>query len=354
MQEDFEDPKTLDKLVRAMAGPFRLRGRIGADNVSTLFADETPLLSLSKDGATVATSVNSYDREQGMEGTVYGTIVKPTAAQMLKSMTALLVSAAGAVASITSFIFAPAIIVYVAGGICIMNFPMVSYKEKKILMLPSRKKAVDNLHDMAEILKSEADVLQKEIEYMSGCAAGFGDIEQELQEVAQAQGSDVDKLVELVRLNEETMDLMKENLRQKVIQDVIGIIMRNSKDISQRIDRVEAKLLALKITVKLESYGVTFNEDKFLQAVSLNPTPWGVVVTVRKLLPPNEGIDDDSIASDKDDIYDMFYISDQRSVSALAGRVGSEGLRGSLASRRQSSSSFIDRSPTRQGPSSRV
>eukprot|EP00571_Detonula_confervacea_P000826 CAMPEP_0172328696 /NCGR_PEP_ID=MMETSP1058-20130122/60487_1 /TAXON_ID=83371 /ORGANISM="Detonula confervacea, Strain CCMP 353" /LENGTH=208 /DNA_ID=CAMNT_0013045823 /DNA_START=674 /DNA_END=1300 /DNA_ORIENTATION=- len=207
---------------------------------------------------------------------------------------------------------------------------------------------------MAELLKSEAVFLEKDIEYMIGYSARFGDVEQELQEVARAQGSNVDKIVELVRVNEETMDLMKENLRQKVIQDVIGIIMRSNKDLCQRIDRVEAKLLALKITVKLEAYGVTFDEDKFLQAVALNPTPRGVVGTVRKLLPPNEEqIDDASIASDMDDIYDMFYMSDQRRGSPRAVREGFEGRRASLATRRQSSFDSRHVSMTRQVPSSR-
>ncbi len=85
--------------------------------------------------------------------------------------------------------------------------------------------------------------------------------------------------------------------------------MKSEKGSNQRIDKIEAKLLALKITVKLEAYGITFDEDKFLQAVARNPTLWGVAGTVRKLLPPDEEqIDDSSIASDSD-IYDMFYMS---------------------------------------------
>lgn len=357
-QEDYTDLKTLKTLktlVGAMPRSFRRRiNTAGISNakVGPSFADETPLLS--KDGgATVATSVNSDDREQGsVEGIVAaGVVAKPTASQMMKSMTALLISAAGMAAAICSFIFAPAIIVYVAGSLCILNFPMVSYKERKILILPSQKKTVAALEDMVEFLKSESGSLEKDIEYMSGYAARFGDVEQELQEVTRAQGSNVDKVIELVRLNEETMDLMKENLRQKVVQDVIGIIMKNGS-LSKRIDRVEAKLLALKISVKLEAYGVTFDEDKFLQAVALDSTPWGVVGTVKKLLPPNdEQTDDVSIASDMDDIFDMFYMSDQRRGSALDERAVSEGRHASLASRRRANFDRRHSLLTRQVPS---
>ena len=199
----------------------------------------------------------------------------------------------------------------------------------------------------------------------------FTEVERELEEVAHAQGFDVDELLELIRLNEETMDLMRvstrlsvwsictmslvspsvskhdscicpqENLRQKVIQDIIGIIMRSGKGNKQGIDRVEAKLLALKITVKLEAYGITFDEDKFLNAVALNPTLMGLAGTVRKLLPPDEGDGDDgcsltitSFVSGKDDVYDMFYMRGE--LERIGGSVSSASQRGrvSLSRRR--------------------
>lgn len=94
-----------------------------------------------------------------------------------------------------------------------------------------------------------------------------------------------------------------------MIEDVIGIVMNCGKRSSDQIDRIEARLLALKICVKLEAYGVAFDEDKFSQAVALNPTLYGVVGTIRKLLPPDEeNTDDVSIVTDQGDIFDMFHI----------------------------------------------
>ena len=120
-----------------------------------------------------------------------------------------------------------------------------------------------------------------------------------------------------------------------MIEDVIRIVTNSGKGFTERIDRVEAKLLALKMYVKLEAYGITFDQEKFSQAVTLNPTFFGVIGTIRKLLPPNEDhTDDASILSDKDDIYDMFYITSnenqQQRGSALASTVDG---RSSLARR---------------------
>ena len=103
---------------------------------------------------------------------------------------------------------------------------------------------------------------------------------------------------------------LQENLKRKVIQDVIEITVRSDKESNQGIDKVEAKLLALKVTVKLEACGVVLDDNKFLQSVALNSTLWGVAGTVRKLLPRDEEkIDDVSAASEMDDVYDMLYMA---------------------------------------------
>lgn len=343
-----------------------------SNNNNIFFSDETAITSplLNKDGgSTTATATNSSDeRHTSSPGSAavvdndFDTTKRPTNAQMLKSVGALLVSAGGALASIASFILVPHIIVYVAGGICLMNFPIVAYKEKKILFLPSRRKEVNRLEGTANMLKSEGDILEEEIEYLLGHISRFGGVEQELQSFAREQGCTIEGLVNLVRANDATMDSMRENLRQKIVQDVIGITINNDKDSKHRIDRVEAKLLALKITVKLEAYGVVFDEDKFLQAVALNPTLWGVAGTVRKLLPSSsssqnnkkeqrgsissssgssgDGGSTSTASSNKDDMYDMFYMTredQQRRGSARAAAAvareeeASVGRRASLA-----------------------
>jgi copper chaperone CopZ len=109
-----------------------------------------------------------------------------------------------------------------------------------------------------------------------------------------------------VKDNEETLDIMRHNLRQKVIEDIMGILIKHDNN-THRIDKVEAQLLSRKITVMLEAYGVSFDEAKFLQAIALNPTLAGVIGTTRKLLPRDEPHAGDEELFESD-IYDMFYI----------------------------------------------
>eukprot|EP00581_Thalassiosira_minuscula_P005595 CAMPEP_0183738978 /NCGR_PEP_ID=MMETSP0737-20130205/55912_1 /TAXON_ID=385413 /ORGANISM="Thalassiosira miniscula, Strain CCMP1093" /LENGTH=329 /DNA_ID=CAMNT_0025973639 /DNA_START=78 /DNA_END=1067 /DNA_ORIENTATION=+ len=324
-----------------MAGPTRRRIAPDqtANRTSRFYDDEITSPLLVKDGGTVATSVGSDERVPGPEAWADVAAAKPTAAQIVKSLTALLISAAGAAASVASFILSPAVIVYVAGSVCLLNLPMVTYKEIKLLLLPSQGKAADELQEAVDVLQSESAALKEDIEYLMGRMDRFGDIEEELQEIVTEQGSTIDRVLELVRENEATMDYMRENLRQKVVEDVLGIILTSEKANNQEIDKVEAKLLALKITVKLEAYGITFDEDKFLRAVAMHPTLWGAAQTVQKLLPRTEHIDDNmsagmSVGTDENDVYDMFYMANETR-PLHAGRGESEVRRPSLAMRRR-------------------
>lgn len=113
----------------AMAG----RRRVAADPTGS-FPDDITSPLMGKDGATVATSVDSDDRDSAAGDP---TSARPTALQIAKAFAALVVAAAGAATSIASIIFVPEIIVYIAGGICVAHFPFVTYRERKLLSLSS-------------------------------------------------------------------------------------------------------------------------------------------------------------------------------------------------------------------------
>lgn len=312
-------------------------------------ADEliSPLLSKDADYTVVSSCVYS---DTGDEITP-----KLTTGQVLQSAVVASCVTAGAVTSIVSFIMYPAIIVYVAGGICLMNCPIVLYNQRKMMALDTLRGLVNGLRHQVELLDEAIEQTEKEIDDLKIVQTRFSGVEEEFQDIAKDQHSSVEKIVDLVKENNEILNSMRENLRQRIIQDVIGTVVRTDGG-DQKFDRVEAKILALKIKVKLEVYGIYFDEDKFLKAIALNPSLSGAITVVRKLLPMEYQEDEDefgksrmrsSCAShydddeslDEDDIYDMFYMSreeqEQReSVLAVRAQFGraSSSRRISLAS----------------------
>ena len=61
--------------------------------------------------------------------------------------------------------------------------------------------------------------------------------------------------------------LLQENLRQRIGQDILSIVMKSDRDNDNRIDRKEAKTLALRIRIALQEYGVDFDSEKVNVAV---------------------------------------------------------------------------------------
>ena len=72
------------------------------------------------------------------------------------------------------------------------------------------------MQNAAQHLKAEAAFLEEEVEYLLGYVSRFGDVEAELQELARSQGYSIDQLVQLIRENAETMDLMRVRVHEAI------------------------------------------------------------------------------------------------------------------------------------------
>ena len=138
----------------------------------------------------------------------------------------------------------------------------------------------------------------------------------------------------------------KENLREKVVEDVVRVII-NDHDSTQVIDDIKAKLLTSKIKVKMEDHGIVFDEKKCLHAFAMNSTIWGAINTMKRLLPPSGRPPEEYTDKvGKDDIFDMFYLpnNDQRQIGSVhAARAMLAGTHTSLSpSTRQMPKHHID------------
>jgi hypothetical protein len=176
-------------------------------------------------------------------------------------------------------------------------------------------------------LKSQVNSLREEAHYLTERATRCEAAEIQLREIAELDGYGGDELLQMVKNNEKTLDILRANKREKVTEEVVRIILRNGSPI---INEATAKLLASEISVKMEEMGVLFNEEKFIQALASNPTLVGAISTVKKLLP------DEEYNHEKDDAHDMFYLSNEEQISkgsVHAARAILDGKQMSLAQR---------------------
>lgn len=287
---------------------------------------------LSDDDSSASGSVNS-DADSNASSKVE--TVKQTPMQKLKSLLVYAGLGIGVAASGAAMALNPMIAVFVMGGLTIANVPYSAYKERSMGKIPSLRSMNNKLREDANNLGSEVDTLSEEIDLLEPEADRASAVEEELRAIADQQQVNVDKLVELVKENELILHQMRENLRQRIVQDMITIVVKSDKDNDQQIDRVEAKTLALRIRLSLQEYGVVFDTDKFLKAIGENATVNGVITIVQKLLPSekkkNEDDDHDdgsdydsdydSDEDEEDDVFDMFYMADDEKEGGDGGGV---------------------------------
>jgi hypothetical protein len=224
---------------------------------------------------------------------------------------------AGVGGSAAAMVLSPALMVFISGGVCIANCPYAFYKERELTKIPALRSMNNKLREDANRLEENVDELSSEIDILEPEADRAAKIEGQLREIADQQQVNVDKLVELVKENEIVLVEMRvssvksfkrvlfhpghhhpanllqlficqDNLRKRIVQDIISIVVKSDKDNDQKIDKQEAKELALKIRLQLQEYDVDFDSQKFIKVIAKDPSVPGVIAIVQKLLPAEE------------------------------------------------------------------
>lgn len=128
----------------------------------SIYGDDIKAPLLGKDGAnTEATSVISDFRDSTT--TIGSAAVKPTQSQLINLVAVGLVTTAALAASISALVLVSAPITIVTACICLLNSPMVMYKAKKLLVLPSLREKVDELQHTKKLLKRDMKKLKEEV-----------------------------------------------------------------------------------------------------------------------------------------------------------------------------------------------
>lgn len=273
--------------------------------------------------------------------------VQQTAFQKAKTFVVYLGLAGGVVASALACVASPVVTVFVMAGICVANAPFAAFKEHRIIKVPALRSLNNKLRGDANRLEEVVDQVSKSIDELEPEAERAKIVEEELKAIADEQQVNVDKLVDLVKENAIILAEMKRNLKQRVVQDILKIVMLSDVNNDGTFSKVETKMLVLKIRVALHEYGIEFDENKFYLLMKRNPSVTQTFSIVKRLL-PIEDLDDDTRMSvlsgdrqasdesfsdesrNEDDLYDMFRSAGDGSVSGSFIGSSIEGRRLSL------------------------
>jgi len=281
-----------------------------------------PLLEVDEDASASSDEDSAYS---GLSNhSIISVKVKQTATEMIKTAVAYLGLTVGAAASVGAMVIVPAVAVFIMAGVCLVHAPYAAYKEYHIIKLPSLRSLNNKLQEDANRLEEDVDILTEQIDSLRPEAERAAEVEEELQGIAGEQHCNVDKFVDLVKENDLILSQMRDNLRQRIVQDIFKIVMTSDKNNDGRFCKVETKMLVLKISLQLQEYGVEFDEGKFYKVMSVDPSVARTLTIVKRLIPSlNE--DDSSVDSgegseDQDefgeeDAFDMFHMAPDSSIS---------------------------------------
>merc|ERR1712194_559195 len=171
------------------------------------------------------------------------------------------------------------------GAIFIANVPYSAYKELRIIKLPALRRLNMKLREDANLLQLAVESLAEEIDGLEPEADRATLVEEELRAMAAEQRVDVERVVRAVKENEFIISEMKDNLRHRIVQDVLKIVVTTDQDKDGRFSKVDTKMMVLKMHLQLQGYGVEFDEEKFYKVMNKDPTIADTIQIVKNLIP---------------------------------------------------------------------
>lgn len=133
----------------------------------------------------------------------------------------------------------------------------VIYQNKKLQDLGSVREANNKIREETNRLAVENAKLKESIGMLEGNVNRLKAVEESLGTMAEQQGSDVNKLTELVKENQKTIDEMKRLMKGKISQNIISTVLK-CDDGDFKLDDREVDILCLRLN-NIE--GVTFHEN---------------------------------------------------------------------------------------------
>jgi len=309
---------------------------VGALCGATMSSDApgTALLAPLLDPTAAATDDDDTDSAATAE---WESIPPRTPQQIALSLLVYAGLTGGAAMSVAAMVLAPMTAIFAMGLLCVANAPYAAVKEWQIGRGPGIIRDMNvKLQEVATRLEEEVTVLGEEVDVLGPEAERAWQAEEQLRSRAAAQGVSATKLVGLVKENAAILVKMRDNLRQRVVQDIIHIVLRSDEDHDGFVNAREAKILALMIRVELAAYDVLFDDNKFLAAIVSchsscpkdHTSVTRIIATVSRILPKeqrsgdrNGNGDDDEEDGEDIDMYDMFHMAEE-GAPALGGSQG--------------------------------
>jgi len=145
-----------------------------------------------------------------------------------------------------------------------VHSPVVMYKERQLTKEDTFRDALNAIREDQGRLTEQNDVLTAEIDDLQSEVDRMKDVEMALRELSETQGSQLDELMDLINENKAINTGLREVLKSKCLEEVIGLVLDIDNDGSFTIQDKEIDRLIIGMKLIPE---ITFDDNMFRQEV---------------------------------------------------------------------------------------
>jgi hypothetical protein len=184
--------------------------------------------------------------------------------------------------------------VYGSSGIGAVNSPVVVYKERQLTKEDTLRTALNGIREQQGRLSEQNDILSAEVDDLQSEVDRMKDVEMALRELSEAQGSQLNELMDLIAENKEINNELRSILKSKVLEEVITLVLDMDNDGSFTIEDKEIDRLILGMRVMPD---MTFDERMFRnEVIACDGDLDEVIILIKKMIHGCEGEDEDGPA----------------------------------------------------------
>lgn len=176
----------------------------------------------------------------------------------------VVLAAGGGIASLSPTKTAGKGMIFASSGLGAVHSPVVVYKERQLTKEDTFRTALNGIREEQFRLTEQNDVLSAEIDDLQSEVDRMKDVEMALRELSETQGSQLSELMDLIAENKEINEGMRKVLRNKVLEEVITLVLDIDNDGSFTIQDREIDRLVIGMNLIEE---VSFDKNMFRKEV---------------------------------------------------------------------------------------
>lgn len=153
---------------------------------------------------------------------------------------------------------------YGSAGVGAVNSPVVAYKERQLTKEDTFRTALNGIREQQGRLTEQNDILSAEIDDLQSEVDRMKDVEMALRELSETQGTQLNELMDLINENKAINEGLRMVLKNKVLEEVISLVLDIDNDGSFTIQDREIDKLIIGMTLIEE---IMFDKRMFRQEV---------------------------------------------------------------------------------------